>query len=168
MRKMSFHLFLLGLLVMTGCSSNGTKQNVNAESQQIEANVTESEAKKNSTDVVEKQAFLADFYKKNIAEEGGNIMMIEPKAISEYLTEQAKKTLLNAYDMECPTNDCLAVWLFYGEGVDDVVKSISIVPADKKGYFNVELSYNGGNSHKVSIEIIRQDGKLKINDICQL
>ena len=91
--------------------------------------------------------------------------MVDTKAISKYLTEKAQKTLRDAYDMECPTNDCMAVWLFYGEGIDDTVKRIKITPSDKKGCFNVKLSYRGGNSYKISIEVVREDGKLMINNI---
>ncbi len=167
MSKKSFYVFLLGTLVMAGCSSSGTKPSESTEPK-VEANTEETEVQNDSADVAEKKAFLENFYKKNIAEEGGDIMMIDPEAISEHMTEQAKKTLLEAYDMECPTNDCMAVWLFYGEGIDDIVKSINIVPADEKDHFNVELSYNGSNSYKVSIEVVRQDDKLMINNIAAI
>ncbi len=169
MNKTIFLASALGLLIVAGCSSNGTQAKESSEPQ-VEANIAKTEAAKPEVNVdslnqVENRAFILDFYQKHIAKEGRDVMLVDSEAISAFMTKQAKKMLLDAYDMDCPTNDCMAVWLFYGQGIDDQVKKINVTPADEKGFFNIDLLYKGGYSYKVKVEIVRQEGKPMINSV---
>lgn len=110
-------------------------------------------------------AFLEGFYKGEIGDEG---------YIEQYVTTRVLKKLKHDYDYECPSNDCLATWVFtaYPAGADlDQEEGPIITKTDEEGKYKVDFKYSGYNGDRKTYEtrtvyltVSEVDGKYVISD----
>ena len=110
-------------------------------------------------------AFLEGFYKGEIGDEG---------YIEQYVTTRVLKKLKHDYDYECPSNDCLATWVFtaYPAGADlDQEEGPIITKTDEEGKYKVDFKYSGYNGDRkthetrtVYLTVSKVDGKYVISD----
>ena len=90
-------------------------------------------------------AFLDQFYKNEI----------EKDDLRNYVTANVINKLRSDYDYDCPSNDCLATWVFtaYPAGADlDLEKGPIITKTDTEGKFKVDFRYSGYNGSEKTYE----------------
>ena len=110
-------------------------------------------------------AFLKDFYKgKYLSEE----------SIRESVTANVLNKLKRDYEYDCPSNDCLATWVFtaYPAGADmDLEKGPIFSPTEREDCFKADFKYSGYNGEQkeyetrtVYLTVAKIDGKYLISD----
>lgn len=90
-------------------------------------------------------AFLDQFYKDEIGKED----------LRNYVTANVINKLRSDFDYDCPSNDCLATWVFtaYPAGADlDLEKGPIITRTDTEGKFKVDFRYSGYNGSEKTYE----------------
>jgi TPR repeat protein len=139
---------LLALLIAGGAvgyyltnysSSEAVEQNVEASDSIRASSVIDENAPTNAL------AFLNQFYKGKIGEDH----------IREYVTANVINKLRRDFDYDCPSNDCLATWVFtaYPAGADlDLEKGPIITKTDTEGKFKVDFRYSGYNGSEKTYE----------------
>lgn len=110
-------------------------------------------------------AFLEEFYKGNYE---------DSEYIKQHVTANVLNKLKRAYDYDCPSNDCLAVWVFsaYPPGSDLYLEEGPIITKSKEGEkYSVYYSYySQGQSGKIYkprgllVSVTEIDGKYLISD----
>lgn len=108
--------------------------------------------------------FLEQFYKKY----GDETYLLA------HITANVKNKLRNDYDYDCPSNDCLAAWVFtaYPAGADlELEEGPIISETDIDGKFKVDFKYSGYNGEQkyyhtntVFLTISEIDGNYMISD----
>ena len=110
-------------------------------------------------------AFLEEFYKGNYE---------DSEYIKQHVTANVLNKLKRDYDYDCPSNDCLAVWVFsaYPPGSDLYLEEGPIITKSKEGEkYSVYYSYySQGQSGKIYkprgllVSVTEIDGKYLISD----
>ena len=110
-------------------------------------------------------AFLEEFYKGNYE---------DSEYIKQHVTANVLNKLKRDYDYECPSNDCLATWIFsaYPNGADLNLEEGPIFSnTDVEGKFKVDFKYSGYDGNKKEYEtrtiyltVKEMDGKYLISD----
>lgn len=110
-------------------------------------------------------AFLEDFYKgKHLSEE----------YIPQYVTANVLNKLKRDYDYDCPSNDCLATWVFtaFPHGADMELEEGPIFsPTETDGIYKVDFKYSFYNGDRkeyktrtVYLTVSELDGNFLISD----
>ena len=109
-------------------------------------------------------AFLDQFYKGEIGDD----------YVRKYVTANVINKLKRDFGYDCPSNDCLATWVFtaYPAGADlDLEEGPIITKTDTDGQFKVDFKYSGYNGDQKTYEtrtvfltVIEMDGKYLISD----
>lgn len=111
--------------------------------------------------------FLEQFYKGNVN---------DAEYIKQHVTANVLNKLKQDYDYDCPSNDCIAVWLFdcYHrlDGIDNPqVEGPIISKTDNEGKYKVVYQYaydeNGqkrNGTYTIIFTVTKVDGKFKISD----
>lgn len=135
-----------------------------AEQQAVQDSLRVQEEKKQH--IAACMAFLSEFYQ----EAEGNFF--DDYYIKDHITKNAEKQLMNAYDYECETGDCLATWLFYQEGGVDVgsMKDRTIEMVDENTYRVTCISYYNADDYQeykysLLISVVNEGGSYKIDSI---
>lgn len=112
------------------------------------------------------KAFLNKFYK---GLEGSQNV---EEYVSNYITDNARKTLIEEYDYDCESNDCLAFWLFSYEAGSDTgpLRERTIEVEDENTYQVIntyELDYDGYTAYEyiVRLSIVKEGNFYKIDKI---
>ena len=110
-------------------------------------------------------AFIEEFYKGDL---GDNAY------IKSHITANVLTKLKNDYDYDCPSNDCLATWVFtaYPAGADMTLEEgPTITSTDKDGVYKLDFwysFYNGYNkgfeTRSIYLTITNIDGRYLISD----
>lgn len=110
-------------------------------------------------------AFIEEFYKGDL---GDNAY------IKKHVTANVLTRLKNDYDYDCPSNDCLATWVFtaYPAGADMTLEEgPTITSTDKDGVYKLDFwysFYNGYNkgfeTRSIYLTITNIDGRYLISD----
>ena len=110
-------------------------------------------------------AFIEEFYKGDF---GDNAY------IKSHVTANVLTKLKNDYDYDCPSNDCLATWVFtaYPAGADMTLEEgPTITSTDKDGVYKLDFwysFYNGYNkgfeTRSIYLTITNIDGRYLISD----
>lgn len=108
--------------------------------------------------------FLEQFYKGEIGDEG---------YIQQNVTANVLNKLKRDYEYDCPSNDCLATWVFtaYPPGADLELEEGPIISEDKDGKYSVLYKYytqgqSGRRYHPAGllVSVTQIDGKYLISD----
>ncbi|MBO7129326.1 MAG: TonB family protein [Prevotella sp.] len=110
-------------------------------------------------------AFLEDFYKgKHLIEQN----------IPQYVTANVLNKLKRDYEYDCPSDDCLAAWVFtaYPAGADlDLEEGPIFSSTDIDGRYKVDFKYSfyngeqkGYETRTVYLTVTEMDGKYLISD----
>ena len=159
--------FLLALLIAGGAgwyyfmndsSTEAVGENVEAPDSIMTSPVVDKNAPTSAL------AFLDQFYKNEI----------EKDDLRNYVTANVINKLRSDYDYDCPSNDCLATWVFtaYPAGADlDLEKGPIITKTDTEGKFKVDFRYSGYNGNEKTYEtrtvyltVTEMEGKYMICD----
>ena len=159
--------FLLALLIAGGAgwyyfmndsSTEAVGENVKAPDSIMTSPVVDKNAPTSAL------AFLDQFYKNEI----------EKDDLRNYVTANVINKLRSDYDYDCPSNDCLATWVFtaYPAGADlDLEKGPIITKTDTEGKFKVDFRYSGYNGSEKTYEtrtvyltVTEMEGKYMICD----
>ena len=167
---MKYKHFILAAFFLSGTTScnSSTKSEDVKESAPVATSVEDTTAtgstapaEKAEADEQETQAqkaFLEAFY-------DGLDEDFEPEYVAKFITPNAKKILVDEYDYDCETGDCLAVWLFAYEGGGDtgpcLSRSIKPQGANK---FLVTSKYEE-EEYNVVLTLIKEGDTYKIDDI---
>ena len=140
--------FLLALLIAGGAgwyyfmndsSTEAVGENVEAPDSILTSPVVDKNAPTSAL------AFLDQFYKNEI----------EKDDLRNYVTANVINKLRSDFDYDCPSNDCLATWVFtaYPAGADlDLEKGPIITKTDTEGKFKVDFRYSGYNGSEKTYE----------------
>ena len=140
--------FLLALLIAGGAgwyyfmndsSTEAVGENVEAPDSIMTSPVVDKNAPTSAL------AFLDQFYKNEI----------EKDDLRNYVTANVINKLRSDFDYDCPSNDCLATWVFtaYPAGADlDLEKGPIITKTDTEGKFKVDFRYSGYNGSEKTYE----------------
>ena len=111
------------------------------------------------------RGFLEYFYKGYYGEEG---------FIKQNVTANVLNKLKRNYDYDCPSNDCLATWVFtaYPAGADmDMEEGPIISETDIEGRYKVDFKYSfyngeqkGFDNRTVYLTVSNMDGRYLISD----
>lgn len=115
-------------------------------------------------EVTDYHSFLEQFYKKYEDE----------TYLLSHITVNVKNKLKRDFDHDCPSDDCLATYVFtaYPAGADfDVEEGPIITATDEEGKFQVDFKYSGYDGEKkdymtrtVFLTVTEIDGKYLISD----
>ena len=111
------------------------------------------------------RGFLEEFYKGEYGDDG---------FIKQNVTANVLNKLKRDYDYDCPSNDCLAVWVFtaYPAGADMEMEEGPIISeTDVEGRYKVEFKYSGYDGEQkeyhirtVYLTVSKVDDKYLISD----
>ena len=167
---MKYQHFILAALFLSGITScnSSTKPGEAKESTPVatiaeDSTATETTTPAENAEVNEQETqaqktFLETFY-------DGLDENFEPDYVSKFITPNAKQILIDGYDYDCETGDCLAIWLFAYEGGGDtgpcLSRSIKPQGANK---FLVTHKYED-EEYNVVLTLIKEGDTYKIDDI---
>ena len=110
-------------------------------------------------------AFIEEFYKGDLQDEA---------YIKKHVTASVLTKLKNDFDYDCPSNNCLATWVFtaYPAGADmNLEEGPTITSTDKDGVFKLDFWYSfydgykkGFETRSVYLTITNIDGRYLISD----
>lgn len=110
-------------------------------------------------------AFIEEFYKGDLQDEA---------YIKKHVTASVLTKLKNDFDYDCPSNNCLATWVFtaYPAGADmNLEEGPTITSTDKDGVFKLDFWYSFYDGYKKGLEtrsvyltITNIDGRYLISD----
>ena len=130
---------------------------------QVEETAAENEKKEEDTPR-SAMAFLGQFYKGEFGDD----------YIRKHVTANVISKLKRDFDYDCPSNDCLATWVFtaYPAGADlDLEEGPIITKTNIDGKFKISFKYSGYSGNQKTFEtrtvfltVIEMDGKYQISD----
>lgn len=118
-------------------------------------------------DVAEGKAFLEYFYETLEAD------ILDYDFIKQNLTLQAQQYLKDSYDYDCfDEGNCMASWLFFYDTTADVgrlmgrtIEPIGANTFAVTSFYDRDGAAYGDYEYGVKIELVKQEGVLKINSI---
>ena len=125
----------------------------------------EQEARQESEKEIQQRVaikLLTEFYQKAFFDDDNT-----PNSCKAYLTPACQQKLKEAYDYDCPDNDCLAWWLFRDHSQDPDMESIQkhfrITPEDDNWY-RVHLVQQGATEFR-HVKVVFTGGRMLIDDV---
>ncbi len=164
-----FAVLAIGALICTACTSNAPKEKAGADSQNTVSqnspdNKNNEEETAKEKQIVECKAFLEEFYNeldKNPYDEN---------FIKKHITKDAKQWLIDHYDYDCNSGDCIATWLLTTDytGDEGPTKELIIESVDENTY-TVSITYdcspNGDYKYGLKLGLVKEGDSYKINTI---